>query len=210
MRSLIWWSIPKNLLSGVPLGTQSHGICLFTDASLRCWGVHCQGLRVTGTWSAKDSTFHINLLELRTIRLVLTSFAEIIQGRHFLIETDNVTAKFYLNKQGGLWSLHLWRKAMLIWQWAIRHRVQVTAVHIVDKSKQHNSRHFKQGHMCRARVVCIRPLSGPNLQGRGGPEVELFASVDNKTCFRAAMARGSLEDAFKWRWHGDFFYMFSL
>lgn len=56
---------------------------------------------IQGRWSAIEAQFPINLLELRAIRLALQHFETVLQGRHVVVQTDNVAAKAHINKQGG-------------------------------------------------------------------------------------------------------------
>ena len=77
-----------------------------TDASMEGWGGHStingQDLLFSGLWSREEARHcHINLLELRAIRLTLSRLQSHLQGKVVRVECDNTTAVSNLNKQGG-------------------------------------------------------------------------------------------------------------
>ena len=62
----------------------------------------------SGLWSQTERrSCHINLLELRALRLTLLRLAPHLKDRVVKLECDNSTAVSYLNKQGGTRSLTL-------------------------------------------------------------------------------------------------------
>lgn len=77
---------------------------------------------------------HINLLELRTIRLALGKFAHQIcpplERQQVLVRTDNVTAKAYVKNQGDLPSTALHKVAAAIITWAEDHLVAIWVEHM--------------------------------------------------------------------------------
>ncbi|XP_046576980.1 LOW QUALITY PROTEIN: synaptojanin-1-like, partial [Haliotis rubra] len=56
---------------------------------------------VSGIWSEREVSLHINVLELRAVRRVFESFREFVRGRVVRLEMDNQTAMTYILKQGG-------------------------------------------------------------------------------------------------------------
>lgn len=63
-----------------------------------------------GEWSQEEKSLHINILELRAVRLALIHLQENFQGHHVLVQTDNTVTKAYINCQGGTRSRHSIRK----------------------------------------------------------------------------------------------------
>jgi len=97
---LSWWMERLSFPSGVPLVPPPVDIHMFTDASERGWGAHVDSARYQGMWSEEESRLHINILELRAVRLALESHLPPV-GSHVLVATDNTTVKSYINRQGG-------------------------------------------------------------------------------------------------------------
>lgn len=113
--ALLWWTQEGRLSKDSPLGYPPR-LVVMTDASLSGWGGHMTGAVAQGVWSTQESKLHINILELRAIRLTLIHFARFLQEAHVMIRTDNVTAKAFINRQGGTRSTALSREAsLLIW-----------------------------------------------------------------------------------------------
>ena len=104
-----------HLLVGVPFGVWIPEIQLTSDASLMGCGAHCCGRSTQGLWSLEETSLHINLLELRAVRFALTVFSDMLRGKKVLINTDNVSALFYINKQGGTSSIALCMESLLLW-----------------------------------------------------------------------------------------------
>ena len=72
-----------------------------TDASQTGWGAVWEGRTVRGHWEHQWDKEHINVLELRAIHLGLRALLPFIQGKHVLVRTDNRSAVYYVNHQGG-------------------------------------------------------------------------------------------------------------
>lgn len=64
-------------------------------------GGHMMGTLTEGTWLAEETRLHIDILELRAIRLTLQRFGHNFQNQHVLIQTDNVIAKAFINRWGA-------------------------------------------------------------------------------------------------------------
>ncbi|KAJ1121781.1 hypothetical protein NDU88_000300 [Pleurodeles waltl] len=119
LQSLRWWMHRPHLSVGAPFHQVLPSDTLVTDASLQGWGAHLGPFQAQGLWSDKEKQYHINLLELRAVHLALKSFIPLIQGKTLLIQTDNTTTMYYLNKQGGTRSLPLSRESQAIWHWLL-------------------------------------------------------------------------------------------
>lgn len=166
---------------------------------------------VQGTWSAKEAKFLINLLELRAIRLSLLHFGAALQGRHILIQTDNVAAKAHVNKQGGTRSSRLHKEALLLLAWAENHLEAIRAEPV-------------NGHDNTIADWLSREVISPGewtlktdifillTDHLGVPEVDLFLTYENRQVPRFfagyfhPMAEGL--DALTSRWPQDLLYSF--
>ena len=45
-----------------------------SDASKKGWGASCQGITTGGPWSKEEKNLHINILELKAMKLALLNF----------------------------------------------------------------------------------------------------------------------------------------
>ncbi|KAJ1184897.1 hypothetical protein NDU88_001694 [Pleurodeles waltl] len=127
---LQWWAADGNLSQGKPFPLPPPVATVITDASTLGWGAHLGDLEVKGHWSPGEQRLHINLLELRAIRLALKAFLPSLRGRSVQVLTNNTTAMWYINKQGGVWSYLLCREALRLWSWVQDHRICLVANHL--------------------------------------------------------------------------------
>ena len=70
-------------------------------------------------WSKSECHLHINVLELRAVRLILLHLEQEIFGQTALIESDNTTTVSYINKRGGVVSKTLNDEVCALYEWAI-------------------------------------------------------------------------------------------
>ena len=80
---------------------QSHSqVLIQTDASRKRWGAVCQGISTGGKWSKEEQLLHINVLELKAVKLALLTFnkQKSLEVVHF--QMDNSTALLHLVKMG--------------------------------------------------------------------------------------------------------------
>ena len=109
------WLNRDFLFAMVPLAQPHPDLHLFKDASLIGWGAHLSDLSASGRWSAQWSKEHINVLELRAVRLALKSFCQEISGCHVLLLTDNTTVATYLRGGGRSRTLSFMATKLLAW-----------------------------------------------------------------------------------------------
>ena len=134
---LLWWSQEGHLQKGMPFTPPPHEFIVTTDSSMKVgWGGHMtlpsgEEALFSGTWSKKTRLeTHINVLELRAIRLTLQRLVHHIQGKVVRCDCDNTSAVAYVNKQGGTRSKELLEEALELWMWALAHSVQLSAIHL--------------------------------------------------------------------------------
>ena len=123
------WTCRSYLMAGVPMGTRSDHVTVFTDASPLGWGGVLDGLHVGGEWPPHE-TRHSNVKELLAVLLVLQRFLPHLRGRHVLIRSDNVATCAYINKGGGSHSPQLHSVASEILHWSQLHLRSIRASHI--------------------------------------------------------------------------------
>ena len=132
--ALEWWCRRENLAEGRPFQEPGHDVTVTTDASMEGWGGHSSvggnHQLFSGLWSREEHRrCHINLLELRAIRLTLERLLDHVHHKVVRVECDNTTAICYLNKQGGTKSWPMCQEACLLYEWTLQHSVILQAVH---------------------------------------------------------------------------------
>ncbi|XP_045104399.1 uncharacterized protein LOC123499932 [Portunus trituberculatus] len=120
---LQWWTLDYNFWLGQSLQLASPDVCLYTDASTVGWGASILHDSVSGVWATHELSLHINLLELKAIRLGLLHFKDHVRGQTVAVFSDNATALSYLAKEGGTRSGSLNAEAQAILQWAEDHAI---------------------------------------------------------------------------------------
>ncbi|KAJ1204852.1 hypothetical protein NDU88_000290 [Pleurodeles waltl] len=208
---LRWWIASNNLSQGKPFQQSPPVATVITDASTLGWGAHLGDLEIKGLWSPEEQIFHINLLELRAVRLALKAFLPSLRGQSVQVLTDNTTTMWYINKQGGVGSYLLCREALRLWSWAKDHQICLIANHlagVLNVRADSLSRHFSADHEWRLHPDQVRLI----FQRWGFPRVDLFATRENAHCplFCSLQypMQGALGDAFQITWCGQLLYAF--
>ncbi|XP_042562141.1 LOW QUALITY PROTEIN: uncharacterized protein LOC122131476 [Clupea harengus] len=125
------WRRRKYLTQGVPLGAiPSRREVVTTDASQIGWGAVWQRQTARGRWSPQQKRQHINVLELRAVLLALRHFLPALVGRHVLVRSDNMSAVYYINHQGGTRSLQCLGVAQQLLQETHQHLLSLRAVYL--------------------------------------------------------------------------------
>ena len=177
---LSYWGNPQTLSAGVPLGRVTSYVTVYTDASLTGWGGMCESQVVGGEWPPPPLP-HINCLELSTVLKVLKHFAPKVAGRHVVVQTDNVTAAAFINRQGGVRSARLLEIARSLLLWSHSHLLSLRAVHIpgiLNRAADLMSRGGPSHNEWKLNPTIVRKL----WSRFGEAEVDLFASRENTQC----------------------------
>ncbi|KAJ1095605.1 hypothetical protein NDU88_000764 [Pleurodeles waltl] len=208
---LKWWIASNNLSQGKPFAQLPPVATVITDASTLGWGAHLGDLEIKGLWSPEEQMFHINLLELRAVRLALKAFLPSLRGQSVQVLTDNTTTMWYINKQGGVGSYLLCREALRLWSWAKDHQICLVANHlagVLNVRADSLSRQFSADHEWRLHPDQVRLI----FQMWGFPRIDLFATRENAHCplFCSLQypMQGALGDAFQITWCGQLLYAF--
>ncbi|XP_037627453.1 uncharacterized protein LOC119489291 [Sebastes umbrosus] len=113
------WRAGAYLARGISLGSiPSRREVVVTDASPSGWGAVWQHRAIRGLWTAQEAAEHINVLELRAIYLALRKFLPHLRGRHVVVRSDNKSAVYHVNRQGGTRSTRLLQVARRLLVWA--------------------------------------------------------------------------------------------
>ena len=127
------WRDQDWLRQGVPISPPAPQVTIFTDASGFGWGAHSGVLTASGFWEPESIPLHINLLEMEAAFRALRQFAPHLKGKHVLLNSDNTTVCYYLNKQGGARSVPLSQKAESLLLWCEDHSISLTAKFVPGK-----------------------------------------------------------------------------
>ncbi|XP_065406172.1 uncharacterized protein LOC122174245 [Chrysemys picta bellii] len=210
LTSLTWWLDHNVVCEGMPFHAPQPSLHLVTDASSLGWGAHLNEHHTQGLWTAPQLALHINVRELMVVRLACQAFLNLLRGRCVLVLIDNTTAMFYIKKQGGARSSILCQEAIRLWDFCIAHSIHLTASFlpgVQNTLADRLSRSF-QTHEWSIRPDIIHSV----FQKWGFPQIDLFASRDNRKChvFCSLQGRapGSLSDAFLLPWKDHLFYAF--
>lgn len=135
---ITWWATCPSPLPSVSLRNFQSKLTLFTDSSKTGWGgVLSSGESVRGTWSSTESSYHINVLELKAIEFSLRSFIHLIANSSVSVMSDNITSVFYMNKIGGTHSKPLCLLTLDIWRLLSQHNISCKAFHIPGIDNSH-------------------------------------------------------------------------
>ena len=93
-----WWS-KERLELGRTLKEKEVEIALYSDASTEGWGAVIGEIILSGTWSSQEKLMHINVLELRAVKLALMCVEKIVIGKVVAIFMENMTALAYIRNQ---------------------------------------------------------------------------------------------------------------
>jgi len=178
---LEWWISQLSNPQGVPLVSPPSQTLIFTDASEKGWGAHVDGQTFQGTWSAQEASLHINLLELRAVRLTLMALLP-PPGSVILASTDNTTVKAYINHQGGTRSRSMMRETDLLFQLVIQHQWTLRARHIAGKLNVLADQLSRRGQVIPTEWSLDQGVADSLFLLWGKPLVDLCATQLNTKC----------------------------
>ena len=176
---LYWWTLESNLLTGEDLQDVSPDFLLYTDASTQGWGCSLLHHTAGGLWSEEESTLHINLLELRAVRLALVHFQHLLQGKTVGVFADNTTALAYLSHQGGTHSSTLNEEAQQTLRWAESRSISIRT-QFISGTRNVVADSLSRRHQILSSEWTLHPEVCRNLWRLWGmPLVDLFATSQN-------------------------------
>jgi hypothetical protein len=177
---LRWWTSSDTLKIGVPLMKFKPDVSLFTDASMTGWGAHLDGQEVAGVWDTQTTNLvHINILEMRAVRLALKELSKSLAGKAVLVATDNTTVLAYINHQGGTRSWSLMEETKKLFLLAEQLGVSLKARHIPGKLNVLADKLSRKNQILQTEWS-IHPAVLESLwQMWGKPMIDLFATRHN-------------------------------
>ena len=178
---LRWWSHPTNLNQGVPLKDPPFTHRIFTDASLKGWGAHWENSQTQGLWSLMESNLHINILEMRAVRLALQSFSFPV-GSSILVATDNTTVVAYINHQGGTRSKSLWLECQSLFRLIESNQWFLKARHIPGSLNVLADELSRKGQILPSEWMLHPDIVRSVFAIWDTPNVDLFATRFNSQC----------------------------
>ena len=131
-KDLEWWVSESSCrLNGCPTQLPPIDLTVWSDASKTDWGAADQGIATGCHWSVEEAQWHINVIELRALKVRLQSQeAQHPPLKHIHLRIDNTTEVAYINKRGGTRSPALTAQALEFWAVALTAGVSLTAQHI--------------------------------------------------------------------------------
>ncbi|KAJ8916142.1 hypothetical protein NQ315_004509 [Exocentrus adspersus] len=205
-----WWQ--KNLSnSNINLIEKPYFLTIYTDASLTGWGASCKGQIASGAWSPSESHFHINYLELLAVLNGLKSFAKEPKNCNILLRVDNITAISYINRMGGIKFAELNDITRKIWEWCEERKILIFASYINTRDNDIADAASRKIHV-ETEYSLHKTAFNEIRETFGTPQIDLFASYQNKKCKVFASWHPDPEctiiDAFTIPWNNTFFYAF--
>ena len=94
---LDWWVQNLHLTKRSSIISASPQLIIASNASLKGWGVFCQGHKTGRSWTLLESKCYINVLELKAAKFVILTFTWMhpsVQSIH--LQMDNIVALSYL------------------------------------------------------------------------------------------------------------------
>lgn len=205
-----WWlnNINKAEKS---IGPKPFCLEIFSDASLTGWGACCGSNESNGFWDRKESTQHINWLELRAAFHGLRCFATDRSDCNILLRIDNVTAIACINKMGSTQHTHLNNITRMIWDWCETRNIHIFASYI--SSKENIQADFlSRNKVFNTEFELNNEAFKKAVESFGIPEIDLFASKINAKCKNYVSWGPDPDcrcvDAFTITWDKFFFYAF--
>ncbi|MEL7079455.1 MAG: reverse transcriptase domain-containing protein, partial [Cyanobacteria bacterium J06582_2] len=212
LQDLEWWGDVSRLSQGVPIRQSHRHLCLYSDASTQGWGATLEGREVSGLWSPLESSLHINVLELRAVRLALLHFASLVQGRSVVVFSDNTTALAYIRKQGGTrsWSLYLEARTLLLW--AFERSILLSTCFVPGERNVLADRLSRQDQVLPAEWTLHSQVCASLWRLWGTPHLDAFATRDNH---RLPLFVSPVRDSLAWSvdarvldWNDAFLYAY--
>ena len=136
---------------------------IYTDVSNIGWVVSCEGMSTGGPWVLEEKQWHINALELKAIFLDLKSFIK-EEKIHIKVFT---TAIGCINKIGTSHSDIYHHFTKVIWEWAEKKDIHITAAHIPGNKNIEADRESRELSVDLEWMLCWKSYA---------PKTDLFAS----------------------------------
>ena len=209
---LHWWLDRECTRAGTLLDILAARIHLFTDASESGWGAHLDTHQVSGSWSAREASLHINHLELLAVYNALIAFRNQLTGVTVQLMSDNSTVVAYLTNQGGTVSVPLCllpRKILLLAKGA---QITIRAKHIPGERNALADLLSRRDKVVHTEWTLLHTVVDSLCITWGTPNIDLFATrLNNRLPVFVSPMHESLAlnvDALSMTWEGMYAYAF--
>ena len=173
IKDLEWWISNLEKCNGRPIVSSTPDMIIYLDASLSGWGAALNTATVSGPWTAKDSSRHINELELLAALNALKSFTEKASNVSIQLMMDNQKVVAYVNKAGETRSVELCKIASKIIKWCEERNLDISALYPPDAFNVVADRLSGERHD--ASDWKLQPLIFRAIKLLWDPDVDLFA-----------------------------------
>ena len=173
---LTWW-LQNIQRFPSPVHRDHPQIVIYTDASLEGWGAVRDSQRTGGMWSDKESSKHINELELLAVHFGLKALCNDVFDKSIKVMTDNSTAVACINNKGST-KQNCNDIARNIWLWCLSKNIFIIAAHIpgrennIADEESRKDRSFSEGSLNDCIFQEIEDMVGPF-------HIDMFASRVN-------------------------------
>nr|CAH7732012.1 unnamed protein product [Callosobruchus chinensis] len=177
------------------------------DADSSAWGAVYRNKVAKGFWFSSEVKFHINYLELLAAFNGLKSFCKNHTNINILMRTGNVIAISYINRMGGIKFPAMNNIFKQIWEWCEKRRNFIFAPYINTKAN------VTADMASRQKSIEHDTIAFDEIKTfLGNPEIDLFASYQNKKCKNFFSWHPDPEnmavDAFTLDWSKTYYYAF--
>ena len=97
---LQWWIQNLHIFNGCYLIHPQNFLTIRTDASKKGWEAVCQGIPRGGDRNLQEQQLHINVLEMKVVKLALLACHKHFQMKAIHFQIDNTRTLSYLAKKG--------------------------------------------------------------------------------------------------------------
>ncbi|KAJ2942746.1 hypothetical protein O0L34_g14935 [Tuta absoluta] len=201
-QELLWW---KNHIGQTsPIHRKDTTVFVTTDASNQGWGATINNIKLNGSWSLEQRSWHSNRKEMWTLKEVLQRFASHFSHKTILAQTDNKSVAAYITKEGGTKSQALFQLTVEIFRIVHRHQIHLIARYLPGRYN------LMADSLSRFRPTSEWTLSSHVTQiifrKWGTPSIDLFASHRSAVvdCYVSEDAQDqtcSFVNAFSRPWH---------
>ena len=132
---LQWWIQNLQIFNGRYLIQPQNFLTMRTNASKKGWGAVCQGIPAGGGWNLQEQQLHINVLEMKAVKLALLAYHKHFKMKAIHFQIDNTTALSYLVIMGGTKNKYLVELAKEIWRYLLHHGITITEEYLPSSMK---------------------------------------------------------------------------
>ncbi|XP_058810379.1 uncharacterized protein LOC131675418 [Phymastichus coffea] len=201
MDELVWWK--EALSTTTPLHKRPVTHYLTTDAADAGWGAQVNNIHTSGSWTARQRSWHSNKKELYAVYASLQEFPQELRNAHILVQSDNRTLVAYINKEGGTRSIELLDLTFHVLQLDDSMNVTLTAAYLPGRyngiaDRLSRKKPIPEWHL-------LIETRNKIFKKWGTPEIDLFASkrsmvVDRYVSLNPKDHRALFIDAFSKTW----------